>query len=357
MEEDYYKLLGVSKTATGDEIKKAYRKLAVKYHPDKNPGNKEAEEKFKKISQAYEVLSDPAKRKQYDQFGSAFFSGGGRPHPGQGQGNPFGGGSWSGNFSDPRDIFSQVFGNMNMGGGSGTGDFFEQLFGGRRSGGRSRRQYAGTPGNDLQCNVEISFREAFTGTDKKVRLSKFDVCGDCSGSGGNCKKCSGSGRVKVNKEIQVHIPAGVNTSSKLRVAREGEAGINGGAPGSLYVVVNVKEDLIFRRDEKNVLLDLPIDLAMAVNGGVVSVPTLEGFTKMRIPAGVKNGTLLRLRGKGFPALKGGERGDELVKILVEVPSELTDEQKQKMEELFSMLTEENYPEKAKFAALMQWHNP
>lgn len=352
MEEDYYKLLGVSKSASGDEIKKAYRKLAVKYHPDKNPGNKEAEEKFKKVSQAYEVLSDPAKRKQYDQFGSAFFSGGGRPNPGQGGGNPFGG-SWSGNFSDPRDIFSQVFGNMGGAGGAG-GDFFEQIFGSGRRSSHTRRP-AGTPGNDLQINVEITFKEAFTGTDKKVRLSKFDVCSDCSGTGMNCKKCSGTGRVKVNKEIQVHIPPGVNSGSKLRVAREGEAGTNGGAPGSLYVVTELQKDLIFKREEKNILLDLPVDLVMAVNGGVVTVPTLEGESKMRIPAGVKNGSILRLRGKGFPSLKGGEKGDQLVRVLVEVPSELSDEQKKLLEAFFDTLTDENFPEKAKFAALMKWH--
>ena len=173
----------------------------------------------------------------------------------------------------------------------------------------------------------------------------------------NCKKCSGTGRIKVNKEIQVHIPPGVSNGSKLRVAREGEAGTNGGAPGSLYVVISLKPDLIFKREENNVLLDLPVDLIMAVNGGIVSVPTMEGVSKMKIPAGVKNGTILRLRGKGFPALKGGERGDQLVKVLVEVPSELTDEQKKMLEAFFSTLTEENFPEKAKFAALMQWHNP
>ena len=352
MAADFYSTLGVARTATADEIKKAYRKLAIKYHPDRNPGNKEAEKKFKELSQAYEVLSDEKKRAQYDQFGPEFFTGGGARQAGNpfGNGNPFGGGGaryqWSGNFSDPRDIFSQVFGGMggNMGGEEGQSDIFEQLFGGGR--GRSRRA-GGTKGSDLSANIEISFDEAVRGTDKKIRLSKFDICSQCAGRG--CPACSSTGRVKVTKEIRVHIPQGVNTGSRLRIAREGEAGTMGGAPGDLYVVISVRPDDLFRREENDLICEVPVDLASAVNGGIVEVPTLEGITKMKIPAGVQNGTTLRLRGKGVPALKGGTKGDLLVRILVEVPANLTKQQKDLLKYFTDSLSEGNMPKKAAFA--------
>lgn len=352
---DFYSTLGVSRTATADEIKKAYRKLAIKYHPDRNPGDKEAEKKFKELSQAYEVLSDEKKRAQYDQFGSDFFTGsnarqGGNPF---GNGNPFGGGQyqWSGNFSDPRDIFSQVFGNMGggMGGGSQS-DIFEQLFGGGRGAGRSRRS-AGTKGSDLTTNIEISFDEAVHGTDKKIRLSKLDICSNCSGRG--CEKCSSTGRVKVSKEIRVHIPQGVNNGSRLRIAREGEAGTLGAAPGDLYVVISVLPDDLFRREENDLICEVPIDLACAVNGGIVEVPELEGTAKMKIPAGIQNGTTLRLRGKGVPALKGGVKGDLLVRILVETPANMNKQQKDLLKYFTDSLTEGNMPKMASFAFKMK----
>ncbi|MBO5761766.1 MAG: DnaJ domain-containing protein [Lentisphaeria bacterium] len=350
---DFYSTLGVARTATADEIKKAYRKLAIQYHPDRNPGDKEAEKKFKELSQAYEVLSDEKKRAQYDQFGSDFFTGssarqGGNPF---GNGNPFGGGQyqWSGNFSDPRDIFSQVFGNMGGGMGGGQSDIFEQLFGGGRSGHCRRSQ--GSKGSDLTTNIEITFHEAVHGTDKKLRLSKFDICSNCAGRG--CANCSSTGRVKVSKEIKVHIPQGVNNGSRLRIAREGEAGTMGAAPGDLYVVISVLPDDLFRREENDLICEVPIDLATSVNGGIVEVPTLEGTTKMKIPAGTRNGTSLRLRGKGVPALKGGGKGDLFVRILVEVPANLNKQQKDLLKYFTDSLTEGNMPEMAAFAFKMK----
>lgn len=349
---DFYSTLGVARTATADEIKKAYRKLAIKYHPDRNPGNKEAEKKFKELSQAYEVLSDDKKRAQYDQFGPDFFTGssarqGGNPFGGNG--NPFGNGSfqgWGGNFSDPRDIFSQVFGGMNGGmNGGAQGDIFEQLFGGGRTG-RSRRS-SGTKGSDLTTNIEVTFEEAMHGTDKKLPLSKFDICSQCSGRG--CSNCNSMGRVKVNKEIRVHIPQGVNNGSRLRIAREGEAGTLGGAPGDLYVVISVREDDLFRREGNDLICEVPVDPASAVNGGIVEIPTLEGITKMKIPAGVQSGMTLRLRGKGVPALKGGGKGDLLVRIQVEIPSNLTKQQKELLKYFTDSLTEGNMPRQAAFA--------
>ena len=364
MAKDYYQTLGVAKTASADEIKKAYRKLAVKYHPDKNPGNKEAEEKFKAVSQAYEVLSDKEKRAQYDQFGADFFEkgGGGR--------NPYGGAGGAGGFSgfsDPRDIFSQFFG-----GGTGGGFSFEDILGGR--GGRARSHAQN--GQDATVNVTITLEDALLGTTKKLRIRKNDSCPDCGGSGAApgsqpqtcpnchgsgqvmmnqgffqapgqcpqcggtgkvvtnpCKRCSGTGRVRVEKEIQINIPPGVDTGSKLRIPGGGDAGINGGAQGNLYVVITVAEHDVFKREKETILCDLPIPLTTAILGGIVDVPTMTGKTRMKIAPGTQNGTLLRIPGKGMPALKGGKRGDQLVKIQVEVPVKLDSRQKAALEAL------------------------
>ena len=365
MAKDYYQTLGVAKTASADEIKKAYRKLAVKYHPDKNPGNKEAEEKFKAVSQAYEVLSDKEKRAQYDQFGADFFEkgGGGR--------NPYGGAGGAGGFSgfsDPRDIFSQFFG-----GGTGGGFSFEDILGGR-GGGRARSHAQN--GQDATVNVTITLEDALLGTTKKLRIRKNDSCPDCGGSGAApgsqpqtcpnchgsgqvmmnqgffqapgqcpqcggtgkvvtnpCKHCSGTGRVRVEKEIQINIPPGVDTGSKLRIPGGGDAGINGGAQGNLYVVITVAEHDVFKREKETILCDLPIPLTTAILGGIVDVPTMTGKTRMKIAPGTQNGTLLRIPGKGMPALKGGKRGDQLVKIQVEVPVKLDSRQKAALEAL------------------------
>ena len=378
MSKDYYQILGVSRNATDAELKKAYRKLAVKYHPDKNPGDKAAEEKFKEVSEAYDVLSDPKKRAQYDQFGSDYF------RPGGGGAGGFGGaGGAGGGFRDPYDIFSQMFG----GGGRMDGaDIFGQMFGGGRRGRKSSR---GQRGSDLEYRLDISFSDAVFGAEKRIRLSKHDICTACSGTGAAagssrttcsrcggtgqisaggifgmaaaqpcpscggtgtvntvpCPKCSGSGRVGVTKELQVHIPAGVDTGSKLRVAREGEAGTNGGEPGNLYVVINVLPDPVFSRKERDIICEVPVDFSVAALGGIVEVPTLAGKTRLRVPEKTQSGVMLRLKGKGVPALKGGERGDQLVKIMVETPSGLNARQKELLTAFRDSLTEANQPRK------------
>lgn len=352
MAKNYYDTLGVSKEATAAEIKKAYRKLAIKYHPDKNKGDKGAEEKFKEISQAYEVLSDESKRSQYDQLGHDAFT-----SPGRGG---FGGGG--GGFHDPFDIFSQVFG----GGGSGGGSIFEDLFGG--GGGRSRS--SGIDGSDLRYNLEIDFEDAVFGADKKISIPKLSGCQRCNGNGCEpgsskttcsrcggsgqvvmsqgffsvrqpcpqchgsgesidkpCHECHGEGRVRVNKKLQIHIPAGVDTGSRLRVSNEGEGGARGGRTGDLYVVIHVREHDIFRREGNDILCDVPIDFATAALGGAVEVPTITGKAKLKVPEGCQNGTVLRMRGKGVPSLRGGARGDQHIRIFVEVPSKLNGKQR------------------------------
>ena len=379
MAKDYYQILGVSKTATDAELKKAYRKLAVKYHPDKNPGDKAAEEKFKEVSEAYDVLSDPKKRAQYDQFGSDYFRAGGPAGAGG-----FGG-QGQGGFRDPYDIFSQMFGGS--GGGMDGADIFGQMFGGGRRGRKSSR---GQRGADLEYRLDISFSDAVFGAEKRIRLSKHDICTACSGtgaaagssrttcsrcggtgqisSGGGmfgmsmaqpcpscggtgtvntnpCPKCSGTGRVNVNKELHVHIPAGVNTGSKLRISREGEAGTNGGEPGNLFVVINVLPDPVFTRQERDIICEVPVDFATAACGGIVEVPALAGRTRLRVPEKTQSGVMLRLKGKGVPALKGGERGDQLVRIVVETPVGLTARQKELLNAFQASLSDSNNPRK------------
>ncbi len=360
MAQDYYELLGVSKSATAEELKKAYRKLAIKYHPDKNPGDKAAEEKFKEISQAYEVLSDPQKKAQYDQFGhEAYTSAGGR--------GPAGGGA------DPFDIFSQVFGG---GGGSIFGEFF--------GGGRGRNPNGPIPGDDLRYDLEIDFEDSVFGADTKITIPRMVNCDTCKGSGCEpgsgktkcvrcggtgqvtasagffsvrqpcgscggtgevidkpCKKCRGTGQVREEKTLQVHIPPGVNTGSRLRVAGEGEAGRRGGAPGDLYVFIHVRPNAVFSREGNDLVCDMPISFTVAALGGVVSVPTVTGAVKMRIPEGTQNGTILRLKGKGVPALRGGGRGDLHIRIRVETPASLSGEQKELLEKFQASLSDKN----------------
>ena len=391
MAKDYYETLGIAKTASADEIKKAYRKLAVKYHPDKNPGDKAAEEKFKEVSKAYEVLSDDKKRKQYDQFGPDLFERTG----GQGYGAPPGGGpggfsssnfNFSG-FSDPRDIFSQVFG------GGGGGFSFDDLLGGMRNG-RGRRRTSGSSarkGEDLSYRVEIDLEDAVLGADKKIRIAKDEACPACGGSGAEpgsarkscpscggsgfvvsgqgflqmqeacqachgtgsvilhpCKRCGGSGVVRVEKELQIHIPPGVDEGSKLRVSGQGGPGTGGGPAGNLYVIIALKPHAVFERNGQDLICELPVPLETALQGGIVDVPTISGRTRMKIAPGTQNGTMLRLRGKGVPALKGGARGDQIVRIFVELPSGLTAAQ---MKTIASLgLTESNYPKQAEFRA-------
>jgi molecular chaperone DnaJ len=348
VKEDYYELLGVSKQATADEIKKSYRKMAVKYHPDKNPGNKEAEEMFKKVSEAYEVLKDENKRAAYDRYGHAAFSGGQGPSAG-------------GPFHDPYDIFREVFG-----GGGGGGGIFEEFFGGGRGG--SQR------GSDLRYDMEISLDEAATGVEKEISFRKPSECDHCSGSGAEpgskrvrcstcagagqvtssrgfftfrqtcpscngagqrvekpCGKCAGAGRVNATAKIKVRIPAGVDTGSKLRSAGNGEAGGPGAQAGDLYIVIHVADHELFERQGDDLFCEIPIKFTLASLGGTIEVPTLSGKASLKIPPGTQSGTTFRLKGKGMPSLRGGYYGDQLVRVHVEVPTALTGEQRAALE--------------------------
>lgn len=357
MKEDYYELLGVSRQATQDELKKAYRKMAVKHHPDKNPGNRDAEENFKKVSEAYEILKDEQKRSAYDRYGHAAFSGSG------------GGPSAGGPFHDPFDIFSEVFGG---GGGGGSGSIFEEFFGGGRGGSSQRGPQRGS---DLRYDLEIQLEEAAKGIEKEVSFRKpvqckrcngkgaepgssiitcptcgghgqvtaskglFSVrqtCSTCNGSGQkiekSCSTCGGEGRMNETTKIKVKIPAGVDTGSKLRSGSNGEAGAHGGPAGDLYIVIHVADHDIFERQEENLFCQIPIKFTLASLGGTIEVPTLNGKASLTIPAGTQSGTTFRLKGKGMPSLRGGYYGDQMVRVAIEVPTALSSEQRQKLEE-------------------------
>ena len=379
MSKDFYEILGVAKTATAEEIKKAYRKLAIKYHPDRNPGDTAAEEKFKEISNAYEVLSDTSKRQRYDQLGHEAFTSTG------GQGFGGFGGAGGGGFRDPMDIFSQFFG----GGAGGGGSFsFEDLFGGGR---RRRDPNAPVNGNDLRCDIEIDFEDAVFGGTKEINVTKESDCSACSGSGcapgtskktcprcgGSgqvtisqgffamqqpcpscrgtgmvidkpCSSCRGTGRQQTSKKIPVRIPPGVDNGDRLRVKGEGEGGIRGGAPGDLYVVIHVRDSKVFERDGSDLYCKLFVDPFTAMLGGVVEVPTVSGMTKMKIEPGTQSGAVLRIKGKGMPSLRGGSRGDLHVRIQVETPVNLDKDTKKLLEDLQSKLTEKNYPQTEAF---------
>lgn len=343
---DYYEVLGVSRDASPEEIKQAYRKLAVRYHPDKNPHNrKEAEEKFKEVSEAYEVLSDSQKRAAYDQFG----------HSGVGGG--FGAG-----FSG-FETFSREFAGMDL--GDIFGDFFGGIFGGRRERPSGRRR-----GADLEYTINISFEEAAFGTEKIIKLSRYDVCPRCKGEGiepgskkvvcpdcggrgevrvtqgffsltrtcprcrgeGNiiqnpCSKCRGEGRVRASRKIKVKIPAGVQNGSQLRVAGEGEAGPKGGRRGDLYLLIYVQPHKIFRREGNDVICEVAISFPQAALGAEIEVPTLRGSVKIKIPPGTQSHKIFRLRGKGIKDIYGYGQGDEIIKVVVRTPTHLNSEQK------------------------------
>ena len=365
---DYYETLGVGKNASADEVKKAYRKLAIKYHPDKNPGNKEAEEKFKEVSAAYETLSNPEKRSQYDQFGHDAYT-------------RSGGGANAGGFN-AQDIFSQFFG-----GGGGFGGF-EDLFGG----GRRRDPNAPQRGEDLRYALEIDFEDAMYGVDKKINVNRYENCTECSGSGcasGSGKKrctrcggsgslnisqgffsvrqpcpscsgtgeiiekpcpaCHGNGRVKKSSPLQIHIPAGVDNDSQLRVPGKGNSGLRGGGAGDLYVIIRVRPSQVFEREGVDLLCEVPVSFATAAAGGEVAVPTIAGKTMIRVPAGTQSDTILRLKGKGAPSLRGGGRGDLHIRILVETPSGLSREQLELLEKFNASLTPKNQRKQSEFA--------
>lgn len=347
MAQDYYELLGASRTANADDLKKAYRKLAMKYHPDRNPGDKDAEKKFKEINHAYDVLKDDQKRAAYDRYGPAAFDGNSN-----GPGGPGGQGfDFSGGFAD---IFEQMFGNM--GGG------------GQRSGpGR---------GADLRYNLEISLEEAHAGAEANVRAPSSVTCDSCHGSGAEpgskpvtcptcqgrgrmrmqqgfftvertcptchgagqkiekpCRACNGAGRVRKDKTLQVKIPAGVEDGTRIRLSGEGEAGARGGPPGDLYVFLSVRKHKMFERDGADLLCRAPINMVTATLGGHIEVPTLDGKTaRISIPAGTQSGHQFRLRGKGMPVLRSTQKGDLYIETVVETPVNLTARQKELLKE-------------------------
>ncbi len=301
---DYYDVLGVTKAANADEIKKAYRKLAMKFHPDKNPNDKKAEEKFKEISEAYDILQDDEKRKAYDQFGHLGASGGFRP-----EGNPFegfarSGGARSGGFNynatgGGAESFQDVF-----------GDIFGDIFQGRRSGAGAGPRPSRARGADLRYTLNVSFEEAATGTEKTISFIR-------QRSGG-----------EESAKLSVTVPAGVKTGQRLKLRGEGDAGPGGGSVGDLYVIVNVQEHSLFKRVENDVHLDLPLSFGDAVLGTTVQIPTLTGRASLKVPPGTPSGQTFRLKGKGFSAISGGGQGDMLVKVVIDVPRDLTSEQKE-----------------------------
>lgn len=344
--EDYYRILEVDREASKDDLKKAYRKLAMKYHPDRNPGDPDAERHFKDVNEAYEVLKDEQKRAAYDRFGHAAFE------QGAGMDGGFGGGFAGGGFGD---IFEEMFG---------------EFMGGRR-GGRSQGR-----GSDLRFNLEISLDEAFNGLKKTIRVPSHVNCETCKGSGSAgtsgpetcstcrgagrvrsqsgfftvertcpacggagqtirdpCRSCSGTGRVQREKSLQVTIPAGVEDGTRIRLAGEGEAGMRGGPPGDLYIFVTVSPHRFFRRDGSDIYCRVPLAMTTAALGGNVEVPAISGErARISVAAGTQSGELFRLRGKGMSILRSHARGDMFVEVFVETPVKLTDEQKRLLEE-------------------------
>lgn len=368
---DYYQLLGIQKNASADEIKKAYRKLAMKHHPDQNQGNPDAEKKFKEISEAYDILKDTQKRAAYDQYGHAAFDGAG----GMGRAAGAGGGGFdaSGNFSD---IFSDLFGDF-MGGGRGAG--------GQRA--------AKVRGADLRYNLEISLEDAFKGKKEKIKFTTAASCDACHGSGSregasatNCTTCGGSGRVRMQqgfftiektctschgmgqviknpcgscsgegrtrkeKILSVVVPEGVENGTRIRLAGEGEVGFRGGAPGDLYIFIKIKEHQFFIRDGQDIHCKVPIKMVTAALGGEIHVPVIDGTkAKVSIPSGTQNNDKFRLKGKGMVVMKsGGRRGDMYIHSVVETPVKLTRKQKELLQEFDSLDGRGTHPESEKF---------
>jgi len=359
---DYYEVLGVDRNIGEEDLKRAYRKLAVKYHPDKNPGDHEAEEKFKELGEAYEALSDPNKRAAYDRYGHADFQ------------NGMGGGG--GGFHDPFDLFREVFS------GAGGGGVFEQFFGGGGGVDSSGRQR----GSDLRYDLQITLEEAAKGCEKEIEIRKLDACEPCSGSGAQkgskavtcptcrgrgqvvasrgffqvaqtcpachgsgriiekpCTSCQGEGRVEKTSRVKIKIPAGIDSDSRLRSTGGGEAGLRGGASGDLYVVVHIKEHEVFTRNGMDLACEVPIPFTTAALGGEIRVPTLDGAVSLKIPAGTQSGSTFRIRGLGMPALQGLAKGDILTYVQVEVPTRLDSAQREALERFAELCGEENNP--------------
>lgn len=351
---DYYEILGLERNASEADIKKAYRRLAMKYHPDRNPDDAEAEEKFKEVQEAYETLSDSKKRAAYDQFGHAGVD------PNMGGAGPGGG------------HFGDIF-----------GDIFSDIFGGGGGGGRGGRSRI-FRGRDLRYNLELSLEDAVHGTEVSIRIPTMEECGECGGSGARkgskpsscptcdgrgqvriqqgffsiqqtcprcegtgevvsdpCPKCRGEGRVKETKTLSVKVPAGVDDGDRIRLAGEGEPGRNGGPHGDLYVEVSIKPHPIFRREDNDLVCEVPISFVTAALGGEVEVPTLDGRVSLKIPEETQSGRVFRLRGKGVRPVRGGAPGDLLCKVVVETPVNLTKRQKELLREFQRSMAESN----------------
>lgn len=365
-EQDYYDILGVSKNATIDEIKKAYRQMALKYHPDRNPGNKEAEAQFKEAAEAYQVLSDPEKRRRYDQFGSEGLRGQYAP----------------GDFSDLSSIF-ESFGDIF---GGGRGEVFEDLFGFTGTHRRGMR-----PGASLRCEIAVTLEEAAQGVSKTIGLRREEHCDTCHGSGAKpgtsptvcstcrgvgqvqrsqgfftmrttcprcggsgkivenpCPDCRGAGRIPKRREITVKIPPGVDEGSQMRLQGEGEVGDNGAPRGDLYCFIRIQPHPFFERVGDDLLIRVPISYTQAVLGAQVEVPTIDGSTRVKIPAGTQSGQVLRLKGQGMPKLHGYGRGNELVQVTVETPTKLTTGEEKLLRELARLEESDVTPQRRDF---------
>jgi molecular chaperone DnaJ len=365
LKRDYYEVLGVARTASPQELKSAYRKLALQFHPDKNPGNPEAEERFKEATEAYEVLSDGEKRARYDRFGHQAPGGFG---PGFGQG-------------------AEGFGNLN----DIFGDIFGEIFG--AGGGRQRRGGGGrSRGSDLRYNLEVGFKDAAFGTEAKIKIPRHRQCEPCRGLGARagtqaktcptchgtgelrmtqgffqisrtcaqcsgagkvitdpCPACRGAGKVETESQVTVRVPPGSDTGTRLRYTGEGEPGDRGGPPGDLYVVIQVQEHPIFVREETEVICEVPLSFTQAALGAQIDVPTLDGKVKMKVPAGTQSGKVFRLRGKGFPVLgNASQRGDQHVRVTVEVPERLTKKQRELLEQFAAISGEDAHPQAKTF---------
>ena len=367
---DYYDVLGASKGASAEELKKAYRTKAKELHPDRNTDNPNAEAQFKEINEAYDVLKDADKKAAYDRYGHAAFEGGRGPGGGGG-----GNGDFGASFSD---VFEDLFGDFMGRGGQGAQ-------GGRRS--RAQR------GSDLRYNLRVSLEESFKGVQKTITVPSAVACDVCSGTGAEggaepvtcptcsgmgkvraqqgfftvertcptcagagqtiknpCKSCGGAGRTEKERSLSVNIPAGVDTGTRIRLSGEGEAGMRGGPTGDLYIFIETREHAIFKRDGVNLFITIPVSMITAALGGEVEVPTIDGGkSRVKVPAGTQAGKQLRLRGKGMPALRGGGAGDMLIELAVETPVNLTAKQKELLEE-FEKLAADNNPEGSSFFA-------
>ena len=370
MEKDYYELLGLQKGATDVEIKKAYRTLAMKYHPDRNPGNAEAELKFKEVTEAYEVLKDSQKRAAYDRYGHAAFA--------QGAGA---GASGFGGF------------NFDFGGGSGAGfgSIFEDIFSEFMGGARRSRQQEGVRGADIRYDLEITLEEAYKGLTKEIEIQTAVKCEDCHGTGAAegskaetcdtchgtgrvrrqagffieertcptcngtgkviknpCKKCGGTGKVSQKKVLEVTIPAGIDSENRMRLAGQGEAGMNGGPNGDLYIFVHIKPHPIFKRDAANLYCTVPLSMTTAALGGEIDIPCIDGSSeKVKIDEGTQSGTEVRLRKKGMTMLQSKSVGDLFVRFTVETPTKLTDKQKELLKQ-FAEESKESSPQSTGF---------